>query len=123
MGRTLLFCPKNGGREMAKGTKLFTILTGVLGGALGVLKIVSAISGGDNVRDLGCDWYCDNCGARMNDQFGFRAGGTWECSSCGYENDVSEDNILSTRLVDDDYGGFIEVTDFPSCGSEDPEDY
>ena len=101
---------------MKNSGKAFTILTGVLGGVLGLLKVVSSLKGGG---DLGCDWYCDNCGARMNDQLGFHAGGTWECTSCGYENDVSEDNILSTHLTDDG----LEVTDFPSYELEDPEDY
>ncbi len=108
--------------KMAKGTKILTALAGVLGGVLGIMRIVTTLSGGESF-DLDCDWYCDNCGERLNSQPGFRAGGSWECSSCGYENDVSENNILSTRLVDDGLGGVIEMTEFPSYDSEDPEDY
>ena len=40
------------------------------------------------------DWYCDKCGCYMNDQEGFDTStGRWICAECGYENDVSENNI------------------------------
>ena len=46
--------------------------------------------------DRGCDWYCDNCDAHLNNQSGFTAlGGLWTCKECGYINDVSNNNILS----------------------------
>ena len=55
------------------------------------------------VNDLGCDWFCDNCGALMNHQAGFTcAFGTWTCEECGYENDVSADNIIADDWDDDD---------------------
>lgn len=41
-------------------------------------------------------WYCDGCDAELNRQAGFTtATGTWTCAKCGYENDVTDDNILS----------------------------
>lgn len=47
------------------------------------------------------DWYCDECGASLNEQSGFSPYcGTWECTECGYENDISEDNIIDE---DDEY--------------------
>lgn len=50
--------------------------------------------------DLDCDWYCDSCGAFLNSQPGFTvSSGTWTCEECGYENDVTEDNIID----DDNY--------------------
>lgn len=40
-------------------------------------------------------WYCDKCGAYMNIQRGFNTNsGSWKCKNCGYDNDVSEDNII-----------------------------
>ena len=55
----------------------------------------------DALNDSGCDWYCDNCGAYLNSQPGFTTeDGVWDCTECGEENDVSEDNI-----VPDDYIG------------------
>lgn len=72
--------------------------------------------------DLGADWTCDNCGANLNRQLGFFAGGTWTCTECGYENDVSEANIIGTRLEEDGTGHPHEVLDIPIY-DEDPEDY
>lgn len=41
------------------------------------------------------DWYCDECGAYMNRQRGFTTrSGMWKCVICGYNNDVTEDNIV-----------------------------
>ncbi len=55
----------------------------------------------DSMDDGGCDWYCDYCGAHLNSQSGFTVSyGTWDCSACGEENNVSDDNILP-----DDYIG------------------
>ena len=41
-------------------------------------------------------WFCDACDAFLNVQPGFEDKGTdrWECKHCGYENDVSEDNLF-----------------------------
>ena len=61
-------------------------------------EIFGAFAGGD---DSGCTWTCDYCGANLNSQPGFTtSSGTWDCTECGEENDVSEDNI-----VPDDYVG------------------
>lgn len=54
------------------------------------------------MKDLDCDWYCDECDAYMNDQPGFSAGGTWECTECGSINDVSENNIIWDDEEEDD---------------------
>lgn len=46
-------------------------------------------------RDGGCSWYCDGCGTYMNDQEGFTVEDDyWVCTECGWENDVTEDNIV-----------------------------
>lgn len=39
-------------------------------------------------------WFCDECGKFMNVQPDFTTStGTWKCLSCGFMNDVSENNI------------------------------
>mgnify|MGYP000001752652 FL=1 len=39
-------------------------------------------------------WFCDECGKFMNVQPDFTtSAGTWKCLSCGFMNDVSENNI------------------------------
>lgn len=49
----------------------------------------------DTVNALDIDWYCDECDAYLNSQRGFNPyADTWVCKKCGYENDLSEDNIL-----------------------------
>lgn len=56
-------------------------------------KILGALS---RSSDSDCDWYCDNCDAHLNKQTGFNTySGSWTCEECGYNNDVSDDNILS----------------------------
>lgn len=53
----------------------------------------SIFSGGSD--DKGCDWYCDECGAYMNDQPGFTTtSDEWTCTECGCVNDVSDGNII-----------------------------
>lgn len=48
-----------------------------------------------SIFDKGCNWYCDECTTKMNDQPGFTVeNGTWVCTECGAVNDVSDDNIL-----------------------------
>ena len=84
----------------------------------GGLKLVAGVLNTAH-NDLGCDWYCDNCDAHLNSQFGFTAGSTWTCSECGYLNDVSEDNIISSQVTD----GGLEVLDIPTGELDDPEDY
>lgn len=45
------------------------------------------------------DWHCDNCNCLMNNQDGFNTStGRWVCSQCGYENDVSEHNIVKHKV-------------------------
>ena len=40
-------------------------------------------------------WFCDKCEAYMNIQKGFNTNtGSWRCRNCGYDNDVTEDNII-----------------------------
>lgn len=112
-----------GSRVLAKGEKIFGVLAGVAALISGIVGIASAVTG-HRVLDLGCDWYCDNCGAKLNDQAGFIAGSSWTCSQCGYFNDVSTDNIVSSYSSDDGSGHLIDVVDVPAPGDyEDPEDY
>lgn len=45
-------------------------------------------------RIPGIDWYCDNCGAYLNNQKYFNDHKyTWKCKECGYKNSISWDNI------------------------------
>lgn len=45
------------------------------------------------------DWYCDNCGAYLNDQRGFDGEyGIFTCKQCGYDN-----RIDATQIVDLDF--------------------
>ena len=53
--------------------------------------------------DKGCDWHCDNCRVYMNSQPGFTTvSDKWTCAECGYENDVSENNIV--EMIYNEYG-------------------
>ena len=50
------------------------------------------------MNDGGCDWYCDGCSIELNSQSGFTVeSGSWTCEVCGYVNDVSTDNIISSE--------------------------
>lgn len=50
--------------------------------------------------DGDCDWYCDICGAKLNDQIGFDiSNGTWICEACGSLNDVSSDNVVTNEFT------------------------
>ncbi len=88
--------------------------------------------------DRDCDWYCDNCGAHLNNQSGFTAlYGSWNCDECGYSNDVSDNNIVSgeeeeflrmayvtcphcsAHMSTDDYGH----CECPDCGCTGTFDY
>lgn len=56
---------------------------------MGIFDFLSSIAG-----DGGCDWYCDGCDANLNRQPGFSVfGGSWTCTKCGYDNDVTQDNV------------------------------
>ncbi len=49
----------------------------------------------NSVNVLGIDWYCDGCGAHLNSQSGFDPyEDNWECTECGYDNDITKDNVL-----------------------------
>ena len=40
-------------------------------------------------------WFCDDCETFLNIQENFSTDkGIWICSECGFENDVTEDNII-----------------------------
>lgn len=71
------------------------------------------------VDDNDCDWYCDDCGAFMNEQSGFTtASDIWTCSECGSTNDVSEDNIV----FDDEEEEFYALQDDTFYDDEDDDD-
>jgi len=45
-------------------------------------------------RFPGIDWHCDHCGASLNSQKNFDDHKyIWKCTSCGYKNSISRDNI------------------------------
>jgi hypothetical protein len=46
------------------------------------------------------DWWCDGCGAYLNDQDGFDDHKyLWKCTQCGFKSSLSKDNI---RWEDDE---------------------
>lgn len=54
-----------------------------------------------------CDWYCDNCNAYLNAQSSFSGHDRYHtCEECGYENEISADNIRDTGLPSEDYADF-----------------
>ncbi|MBW3080454.1 Sec23/Sec24 zinc finger-containing protein [Bifidobacterium saguinibicoloris] len=39
-------------------------------------------------------WWCDGCGAYLNDQSGFTdRNGHWQCAMCGYDDPIDESRI------------------------------
>lgn len=47
------------------------------------------------------DWYCDRCGACLNNQEGFDDHHyVWCCTECGHKNSISSSNIYESH---DDY--------------------
>lgn len=57
-------------------------------------QLVGEDSGSDFFGDT--VWYCDNCGAVLNDQKGFtETEMSWKCEKCGYENSITEDDIIT----------------------------
>lgn len=53
---------------------------------------------GDRFPDV--DWYCDECHECLNDQPGFSdQNDRWNCSGCGYGNNISAEEILSDEDV------------------------
>ena len=60
-------------------------------------------------------WYCDGCNAVLNEQRGFSTeNGTWECTECGFENDVTSDNVYDSE---EDYQIAMGIPKCPYCGS------
>ena len=40
------------------------------------------------------DWWCDGCGAYLNDQDGFDDHKyLWKCTKCGFKSSIFKDNI------------------------------
>ena len=49
-------------------------------------------------RFPGIDWWCDRCGAYLNDQDDFDDHKyIWKCTECGFKNSISSDNIFDTK--------------------------
>lgn len=43
------------------------------------------------------DWWCDRCGAYLNNQDGFDDHNyTHKCTECGHKNSISRDNIYDS---------------------------
>ncbi|KSU09355.1 Sec23/Sec24 zinc finger-containing protein [Lactococcus lactis] len=48
-----------------------------------------------NERFPDIDWWCDYCGAYLNEQIGFDDHKyTWKCTECGFKSSISKDNIF-----------------------------
>lgn len=46
-------------------------------------------------KNSGVFWFCDDCEAYLNVQPGFDTeSGVWVCTECGYENDVTSNNVI-----------------------------
>lgn len=71
--------------------------------------------------DLDCIWHCDECDAILNDQDGFTCeNGIWICTECGFENSVTEDDIIYDTGWDDEEDEIPEGCsacggDYPHC--------
>ncbi len=49
-------------------------------------------------RFPGIEWYCDRCGAHLNEQDGFDDHlPKWECTACGYSNRISFEEIYDNE--------------------------
>ena len=49
-------------------------------------------------RFPGIEWYCDGCGAHLNEQEGFNdQAAVWKCAGCGYENRLDYSEIFSNE--------------------------
>ena len=65
--------------------------------------------GGDDVT-----WYCDGCNSVLNDQPGFNTSSArWTCTECGYDNDVTFDNVYASE---EDYQEAMGIPRCPYCG-------
>ena len=68
-----------------------------------------------SIFDSDCEWYCDNCDAHLNNQSGFNVlWGSWTCTECGWHNDVTENNILSSEEEEFVRAAYV---DCPRCGA------
>lgn len=62
----------------------------------------------------GVEWFCDGCHSTLNDQIGFTTSySTWECTECGYENDVTDDNVFESYEA---YQSAMGIPECPRCG-------
>lgn len=60
------------------------------------------------------EWYCDGCHSRLNDQSGFTTDdSTWECTECGHDNDVSDNNLYDSHEA---YQSAMGIPACPRCG-------
>lgn len=51
-----------------------------------------------NERFHGIDWWCDSCGAYLNDQDGFGDNNyTHKCTECRNKNSISRNNIYDSH--------------------------
>ena len=51
-----------------------------------------------NDRFPGVGWWCDRCGAHLNDQDNFNDHHyIWRCTECGHKNSISRDNIYDSH--------------------------
>lgn len=64
-------------------------------------KLFGGSGGGERFPDI--DWWCDNCGAYLNDQDGFDDHKyVWKCTECGFKSSISKDNIFWDDDNDDE---------------------
>lgn len=62
----------------------------------------------------GVEWFCDGCHSTLNDQIGFTTSySTWECTECGYENDVTDDSVFESYEA---YQSAMGIPECPRCG-------
>lgn len=59
-------------------------------------------------------WHCDSCNCILNNQPGFNTdSGKWICAECGFENDVSENNVYTSEY---EYQSSMGILSCPICG-------
>lgn len=52
----------------------------------------------DGDKYEGIAWFCDSCGVLLNKQDGFSdIYGSWTCAECGYNNSITEDDIIDNN--------------------------
>lgn len=60
-------------------------------------------------------WFCDGCGTYLNVQEGFdRKASNWNCKRCGFNNDITENNIKGECK---DCGALIDNPDATICSA------